>query len=180
MGSGPPRACRVPGLAPYEWEESWARPSQADHSSLFILCKVCTYRSVCLRLSVCLYPDGGWEGRFLDPQPVWFHLTAPEWVPSCPSIGQAMQRNEMDLSLASLGRRLPSFLPRTPSSPVQTTSTPVLRPGDRPVHLQTGSCHPTSLHTDQASVSIWKSHRLQDRGVTPSCIVRRHQVLGPV
>lgn len=75
-----------------------------------------------------------------------------------------MQRNEMDLSLASLGRRLPSFLPHTPSSPVQTTSTPVLRPGDHPVHLQTGSCHPTSLHTDQASVSIWKSHRLQDRG----------------
>lgn len=178
MGSGPPRACRVPGLAPYEWEESWARPSQADHSSLFILCKVCTYRSVCLRLSVCTLTGGG--KAVLDPQPAWFHLTAPEWVPSCPSIGQAMQRNEMDLSLASLGRRLPSFLPRTPSSPVQTTSTPVLRPGDRPVHLQTGSCHPTSLHTDQASVSIWKSHRLQDRGVTPSCIVRRHKVLGPV
>lgn len=79
-----------------------------------------------------------------------------------------MQRNEMDLSLASLGRRLPSFLPRTPSSPVQTTSTPVLLgPGDRPVHLQTGSCHPTSLHTDQASVSIWKSHRLQDGGSLP-------------
>lgn len=56
------------------------RPSQADGGSLFILCGVCIYGAVCLCLSAPLRGAGELV-CFLHPQPVWFRLTAPGWVP---------------------------------------------------------------------------------------------------
>lgn len=75
-------------------------PSQADHSSLFILCKVCIYGPICLCLSVCS-SERDWERGAAS-------IPSQSLVPSyCPGLGTVLSmvqghRNEMELSLASL------------------------------------------------------------------------------